>query len=72
LNCEPPPTWIGHPSLTTPINPNAFERTISGVVQTVRLVGGAANPSFMQPSRFAGDFRQPEQRVGQIGFRLTF
>ena len=28
--------------------------------------------TFMQPVNFAGDFRQPEQRVGQIGFRFTF
>jgi hypothetical protein len=42
------------------------------VVQTVRLVGNAPNPNYMQPSRFAGDFQQPEQRVGQIGFRFTF
>ena len=27
---------------------------------------------FMQPNAFAGDFQQPEQRVGQIGFRFTF
>jgi outer membrane receptor protein involved in Fe transport len=54
------------------INPNNFERVISGVTQTVRLVGGAANANYMQPSRFAGDFQQPEQRVGQIGFRFTF
>jgi hypothetical protein len=53
-------------------NPANFERTISNVVQTVRLVGGAANPNYMQPSRFAGDFQQPEQRVGQIGFRFSF
>jgi hypothetical protein len=33
---------------------------------------GAPLTSFMQPSAFAGDFQQPEQRVGQIGFRLTF
>jgi hypothetical protein len=59
-------------NLFNAINPNAFERTTSGVVQTVRLVGGAPNPNFMQPSRFAGDFQQPEQRVGQIGFRFTF
>jgi hypothetical protein len=54
------------------INPNNFESTISGVMQTVRLVGGVANPGYMQPTRFAGDFQQPEQRVGQIGFRFTF
>ena len=45
------------------INPANIESTISGVVQTVRLVGGAANPTYMQPTRFAGDFQQPEQRV---------
>ena len=33
---------------------------------------GAPLTSFMQPTAFAGDFRQPEQRVGQIGFRFTF
>ena len=54
------------------INPANIESTISGVVQTVRLVGGAVNPTYMQPTRFAGDFQQPEQRVGQIGFRFSF
>ena len=53
-------------------NPGFIESTISGVVQTVRLVNGVANPTYMQPTRFAGDFQQPEQRVGQIGFRFTF
>jgi hypothetical protein len=33
---------------------------------------GAPLSSFMQPTEFAGDFQNPEQRVGQIGFRLTF
>jgi hypothetical protein len=33
---------------------------------------GAPLASFMQPTAFAGDFQQPEQRVGQLGFRLTF
>ena len=30
------------------------------------------NPSFMQPTAYAGDVGQPEQRIGQIGFRFTF
>jgi hypothetical protein len=59
-------------NLFNAINPANIERVISSVTQTVRLVGGAANPNFMQPSRFAGDFQQPEQRVGQIGIRFTF
>ena len=54
------------------INPANIESTISNVVQTVRLVGGVANPTYFQPTRYAGDFQQPEQRVGQIGFRFTF
>ena len=54
------------------INPANIETATSSVLQTVRLVGGAANPAYMQPTRFAGDFQQPEQRVGQIGFRFTF
>jgi hypothetical protein len=33
---------------------------------------GTVNPQFMQPSAYAGDVHQPEQRVGQIGFRVTF
>jgi hypothetical protein len=59
-------------NLFNAINPANIESTISAVVQTVRLVGGIANPTYMQPTRFAGDFQQPEQRVGQIGFRFTF
>jgi hypothetical protein len=30
------------------------------------------NTGFMQPTAFAGDAQQPEQRVGQVGFRITF
>jgi outer membrane receptor protein involved in Fe transport len=33
---------------------------------------GASLSSFMQPTAYAGDVQQPEQRVGQIGFRVTF
>jgi hypothetical protein len=33
---------------------------------------GVENPDFMQPTAYSGDFRMPEQRVGQIGFRFTF
>jgi hypothetical protein len=29
-------------------------------------------PQFLRPTEFAGDFQNPEQRVGQIGFRFTF
>jgi outer membrane receptor protein involved in Fe transport len=36
------------------------------------LTPATPNPAFMQPTAFAGDFQQPEQRVGQVGFRITF
>jgi len=26
----------------------------------------------MRPQNYSGDFQQPEQRVGQIGFRFSF
>ena len=42
-------------------------------VSTRRLnAAGAPLSSFMQPTAFAGDYQQPEQRVGQVGFRITF
>ena len=31
-----------------------------------------ANTVFMKPTLYSGDAGQPEQRVGQIGFRFTF
>ena len=37
-----------------------------------RLANGVQRAGFLQPNAFAGDFRQPEQLVGQIGFRFTF
>jgi carboxypeptidase family protein len=37
-----------------------------------RLAGGVQRAAFMQPTAFAGDFRQPEQRVGQVGVRFSF
>jgi hypothetical protein len=47
------------------LNP-AFPQT------TQRLANGVQRAAFMQPTAFAGDFRQPEQRIGQIGFRFSF
>jgi hypothetical protein len=36
------------------------------------LATGAENPNFLVPQNYSGDFQNPEQRVGQIGFRFTF
>ncbi len=42
-------------------------------IATTRLSSpGVPQNGFMQPNAFAGDILQPEQRVGQLGFRLTF
>ena len=32
----------------------------------------APDPTLLQPTSYSGDFRRPEQRVGQIGFRFSF
>ena len=36
------------------------------------IVNNQTSALFMQPNAYAGDFQQPEQRVGQIGFRFSF
>jgi hypothetical protein len=41
-------------------------------LQQVRLTSTGSNIDFMQPTAWAGDVGQPEQRVGQVGFRLAF
>jgi hypothetical protein len=33
---------------------------------------GAADPNLLEPTTYSGDFRRPEQRVGQLGLRFTF
>jgi hypothetical protein len=49
-------------------NPSGFNNA-----NFTRLLGtGAPNPDFLQPTEFSGDFQNPEQRVGQIGFRFSF
>jgi hypothetical protein len=52
---------------------NLFDASNPASFNRQRLLGvNNPNPDFMQPTAFAGDFQQPEQRVGQIGVRLTF
>ena len=48
------------------VNPSGF-RTRAVVPST-----GAADTTLLQPTTYSGDTRRPEQRVGQIGFRLSF
>ncbi len=36
------------------------------------FVTNQSSSRFMQPNEYSGDFQNPEQRVGQIGFRFSF
>jgi outer membrane receptor protein involved in Fe transport len=51
---------------------NAKNPVLPLTSQRVNTTTGAPLTAFMQPNAFAGDFQQPEQRVGQIGLRFTF
>ncbi len=52
---------------------NVFNAKNPAAFVSTRLLGtGAPNPNFLQPTEFSGDFQNPEQRVGQIGFRFSF
>jgi hypothetical protein len=53
---------------------NLFNAKNPSLPLTTRRVSstGASLGSFMQPTAYAGDVQQPEQRVGQVGFRVTF
>jgi hypothetical protein len=53
-------------NLFNSINPSAFRTRV--VVPST----GASDVTLLQPTNFSGDFRRPEQRVGQIGLRLSF
>ena len=53
---------------------NLFNAKNPAAFTTRRYLGSTSdpNPDFMRPAEYAGDFQNPEQRVGQIGFRITF
>ena len=48
------------------VNPSGFRARV--IVPTT----GAPDPQLLQPTTYSGDFRRPEQRVGQLGLRFTF
>jgi carboxypeptidase family protein/TonB-dependent receptor-like protein len=60
-------------NLTNAINP-AFNigAAAVGAVYTGTLANHTANTVFMKPNAYAGDAGQGEQRVAQLGFRITF
>ena len=53
---------------------NLFNAKNPALALSQRRLNGpnTPNPQFMQPTIYAGDVGQPEQRVGQMGFRITF
>ena len=53
---------------------NVFNATNPSIPLTTQRLSPARAPlaSFMQPTAYAGDVQQPEQRVGQVGLRITF
>jgi hypothetical protein len=60
-------------NLFNAINPNfGVGAASSSRFYTGTAASHAANPVFMKPTAYAGDAGQPEQRVGQIGFRFSF
>jgi hypothetical protein len=48
------------------INPSGFRTRV------IVPASGAADTTLLQPATYSGDFRRPEQRVGQLGLRFTF
>ena len=58
-------------NLFNAINPAQHETTNRRVIDPDRCAA-ASRTHAAAADAFAGDFQQPEQRVGQIGFRFTF
>ncbi|HMF95139.1 MAG TPA: hypothetical protein VKE96_12625, partial [Vicinamibacterales bacterium] len=48
------------------INPSNFRARVN-IPAT-----GLPDPALLEPTTYSGDFRRPEQRVGQLGLRFTF
>jgi hypothetical protein len=48
------------------VNPSGFRARVN------LPATGAPDPALLEPTTFSGDFRRPEQRVGQLGLRFTF
>jgi hypothetical protein len=53
---------------------NLFNAKNPGGFVTARTTnaGTVLNPAFLSPTTYSGDFQQPDQRIGQVGFRFTF
>jgi carboxypeptidase family protein/TonB-dependent receptor-like protein len=58
-------------NLFNAINPSNIVGGISANRNVVKTTG-EPDPTLLQPASFSGDSQRPEQRVGQIGIRLSF
>jgi hypothetical protein len=58
-------------NLFNAINPSNIVGSVSAN-RNVVLRSGQPDPTLLQPASFSGDSQRPEQRVGQIGVRLSF
>ena len=82
-----PLTLPAHTSILTGQLPSAHGVRLNGVTARPTIgeifnlfnsknpstfVASRASGRFMQPNEFSGDFQNPEQRVGQVGFRFSF
>jgi hypothetical protein len=53
-------------NLFNSLNPSGFRARV--IVPS----SGTADPVLLEPTTYSGDFRRPEQRVGQLGLRFSF
>ena len=53
-------------NLFNAINPSGFRARV------IVPASGASDPALLEPTTYSGDFRRPEQRLGQLGLRFTF
>ena len=53
-------------NLFNSVNPSGFRTRVT--VPTT----GLPDPTLLQPTTYSGDFRRPEQRIGQFGIRFSF
>jgi hypothetical protein len=58
-------------NLFNAVNPSNIVGGVSAN-RNVVLQSGEPDPTLLQPASFSGDSQRPEQRVGQIGVRLSF
>jgi hypothetical protein len=59
-------------NLLNAVNPSNATTVNRRVTIPSGALAGQQDPTLLQPTTFSGDFRRPEQRVGQLGLRFLF